>query len=152
MPDEIIDNEVPSPANDVPAPDNGKNEVEDVRVTEEATKKALEFYDEETPADKETPDSDKETPEKETPTPEKETPTPEKKSDNKENSNVEYKFNGEGEIDQQFIDSLSPALNEAGVSNEHFNDLAKSMTKYAEINARSEEHTSTRSSRMPSSA
>ena len=94
---------------------------------DEATKKALEFYDETTPAEKEPEKESEKEPEKE---PEKET------EKEKEPEKVEYKIEGGEDVDQQFIESLTPTLNEAGVSNEHFNELAKSMAKYAEINAK----------------
>lgn len=97
--------------------------------SEESTKKALEFYDEETPDEKEPEKEPEKKPEKES---KKES---EEKSEEKPQEKVEYKIDGDGEVDQQFIELLTPALNEAGVSNDHFNDLAKSMTKYAEISA-----------------
>lgn len=39
-----------------------------------------------------------------------------------------------GEFDSVFMESMSPALKEAGLSNKNFNSLASSMVKYAEAN------------------
>lgn len=45
-----------------------------------------------------------------------------------------YTLDGGGEFDAVFMDSISPALKEVGLTNKSFNNLASSMVKYAEAN------------------
>lgn len=58
----------------------------------------------------------------------------EKKEEEKPNIPDSYTLDGGGEFDSNFMDSISPALKEVGVSNDQFNKLAKSMTDYAITN------------------
>lgn len=51
--------------------------------------------------------------------------------DSQQGESISYKYEGENEIDQGMVDSLSESLNSYGISNEQFNELASKMDEHA---------------------
>ena len=51
--------------------------------------------------------------------------------DDGEQESISYTYEGENEIDQGMVDTLSDSLNSYGISNEQFNELANKMGEHA---------------------